>query len=98
MPVKFLKIDFFKLTGIIFLGGVLFLIIFLLFLPNYTKIKELREEYQTLSEKIEETREEINSLKVQLNSIDKDSFYLEKVAREDLGVSRDNEIVIKIEE
>ena len=98
MPVKSLKIDFFKVLGFLFLGVILFLIIFFLFLPGYTKIKELREECNILSKSIEDTRKEIETLKTQIGSWDKDPFYLEKVARENLGLLKENEVAVKIEE
>ena len=98
MAVKSLRIDFFKVLGFLFLGVILFLIIFFLFLPNYTKIKELREEYNILSKSIEETKKEIETLKIQIGSWDKDPFYLEKVARENLGLLKENEVAVKIEE
>jgi len=98
MGVKYLKIDFVKITGFLFLGIILLLIISFTFLPKYTKIRELAEEDSALSKKIEEEEKEIDRLKQGLGSIEKDSFYLEKLAREQLGTVREDEVVIHIEE
>ena len=92
------RIDFVKILGFLFLSIILLLIISFTFLPKYTKIRELSEEGNALSRKIEEEKEEINRLRQDLDSLDKDPFYLEKVAREQLGAVKEDEVVIHIEE
>lgn len=98
MQVKALKIDFPKIIGFGFLLLILFLIIFATFLPKYTKIKELAQENDALSQKISQVESEIVALKKDLEAIKEDPFYLEKIAREQLGAVKDNEAVIHIEE
>ena len=95
---KNLRIDFVKLIGFVVLGLVILLIISFTFLPKYTTIRELTEENEALSKRMDEVKQEIDVLKKDLQYIKEDPFYLEKVAREQLGAVRDNEVVIKIEE
>lgn len=87
-----------KVLRLIFIGVSLFLIVFFLFLPNYTRIKELSEEKERLIKRIKETEQQIIKIKEELKSLKKSPFYLEKLARERLGTVRKNEVVIKIEE
>ena len=98
MQVRSLKIDFVKLLGFALLAVIILLIISFTFLPKYTTIRELAEENEALSKKIDEVKAEIGTLKEDLEHLKEDPFYLEKVAREQLGAVKDNEVVIKIEE
>ncbi|MFC1514626.1 septum formation initiator family protein [Candidatus Omnitrophota bacterium] len=98
MQEKSLKVDFFKLIGFVLLGIIILLIISFTFLPKYTTIRELTEENEALSERIDEIKIEIDTFKDDLEHLKEDPFYLEKVAREQLGAVKDNEVVIKIEE
>jgi len=98
MQVKSLKIDLPKVIGFGFLFLILSLIIFATFLPKYTKIKELTQEKEAISQKINQAEGEIGELKKDLEAIKEDTFYLEKIAREQLGAVKDNEVVIHIEE
>ena len=95
---KNLRIDFVKLIGFVVLGLVILLIISFTFLPKYTTIRELAEENEALSKRVAEVKQEIDVLKTDLRHLKEDPFYLEKVAREQLGAVKDNEAVIKIEE
>jgi len=97
MQVELSKIDSSKVLAILVILVALFLIISFAFLPGYTKIKELREENQRQKREAALLQQEISNLDSSLERIHDDPFYLEKVAREELGASRDNEITLKIE-
>ncbi|MBN2120830.1 MAG: septum formation initiator family protein [Candidatus Omnitrophica bacterium] len=96
--IKGPKIDSLKLIVFLVLGCIILFIISFTFLPKYTKIKELAEEEQALSEKISQAEKEVGTLRNDIESLKDDPFYLEKVARDQLGAAKDNEVVIKIEE
>ena len=98
MPEKRLRIDLFKLIGFALLGLIILLIISFTFLPKYTTIRELNEENEALSKRIDEVKKEITELKDDLDNLKKDPFYLEKIAREQMGAVKDNEVVIQFEE
>ena len=98
MQVKSSRIDFAKFTTYLILALILFAIISFTFLPKYTKIKELAEQEDALSKRIDKTTNEVAALEQDLESFKKDPFYLEKAARNQLGTVKDNEVVIHIEE
>jgi cell division protein FtsB len=98
MQERFLKVDFVKLIGFVLLSLLILVIISFTFLPKYTTIRELTEENELLSKRMDEVKQEIKTLKEDLEHLKEDPFYLEKIAREQLGAVKDNEVVIKIEE
>ena len=89
-PAKLIK-GFLLLTAIVS-------IIYFLFLPNYTKIKKLQERNKELESNIIVLAEDIEILKDDLENFKNDPFYLEKIAREQLGIARDNEVIVSVED
>lgn len=77
-----------------FFGSVIFLLI--IFLPGYTKLQELRDKNRDLEIKIKHLKAENVLLQQELERIENDSVYQEKIAREKLGVVRKGEVPIKI--
>ena len=72
--------------------------IFLLaiFLPGYTKLQELRDRNRDLEDKIRRLRIENSLLQQEVQRIDNDSTYQERIAREKMGLVRKGEVPIKI--
>lgn len=68
------------------------------YFPNYSKLKKLRNENKRLVSENEDLVIEIDDLEKKLEIVGEDSFLYEKIAREDLGVARENEIVIDIKD
>jgi len=95
MRERLLKIDFFKIFRALILFLSLIIVISMVLLPNYTKIKRLKEEKAALLDKIEKVKKEIVNLREDIKSLDK-PFYLEKFAREELGIIKENEAVLDI--
>jgi len=77
-----------------FLGIAIFLLI--IFLPGYTKLKELKDKNYDLEVKIKKLNIENALLQQELKRIENDPVYQEKIARERMGVVRKGEIPIKI--
>jgi cell division protein FtsB len=77
----------------LFGAAVLLLIIFL---PGYTKLQELRDGNRDLTAKIKELKIENALLVQELNRIQNDALYQEKIIRDKMGVVRKGEIPIKI--
>ena len=75
-------------------GIAVFLLI--LFLPGYTKLQELRDKNRDLETKIKKLNIENVLLQQELNRLENDPVYQEKIAREKMGVVRKGEIPIKI--
>lgn len=71
--------------------------LFLLFwgIKNYYTINLSQKEIRKVEEKLEQLKLENQRLKEQMNSLE-DPFYLEKMAREKLGLAKKGEIVYKI--
>ena len=66
------------------------------FLPGYTKLQELRDKNKDLEQKIRRLNVENTLLEQELNKVETDPVYQEKIAREKLGVVRKGEIPIVI--
>jgi len=71
-------------------------LLFVLFLPGYTKLQELRGKNSELEVKIRRLNVENTLLQQELIRIENDPVYQEKIAREKMGVVRKGEIPIKI--
>ncbi|MFC1667073.1 septum formation initiator family protein [Candidatus Omnitrophota bacterium] len=72
-------------------------VLFVIFLPGYTKFMELRARNIFLEEEIKRLERENLSLYKERTKLEEDIDYIEKVARESMGVAREGEIPIKIE-
>lgn len=68
----------------------------LIFLPGYTKRQELRDKNREFEAKIRKIKIENALLSEELNRIENDPVYQEKIAREKMGIVRKGEIPIKI--
>ena len=64
-------------------------------LPGYTKLQDLIAENKRLEERIAELGESMEELKEEKEKLENDILYIEKVARKNLGVVREDEVVIK---
>ncbi len=71
--------------------------LFLLFwgIKSYYTINLSQKEIRKVEKKLEQLKLENQRLKEQINSLE-DPFYLEKMAREKLGLAKEGEIVYKI--
>ncbi len=77
------------------LFGVAVLLL-VLFLPGYTKLQELKDKNRELELKIKRLSVDNALLQQELNRVQNDPVYQEKIAREKMGVVRKGEIPIKI--
>ena len=81
---------------IIFL--ILVIIFLLIFLPNFSKYQKLVSEQKRLEQKITELEEANKRLEEEKYKLEHDIEYIERRAREKLGVVRKDEIPYKIVE
>lgn len=72
-------------------------VLFLAFLAiwSHYQIREAQKEVRKIREEIRELKLENESLKMEEKKM-KDPFYIEKMAREKLGLARKNEVIYKI--
>lgn len=71
-------------------------LIFVVFLPGYTKLQDLKQKNLEFEEKIKQLKEENQVLEKRIGRLETDPASLEKVAREKMGVVRKGEVVYKI--
>jgi cell division protein FtsB len=67
-----------------------------LFTPGFLKIRDLRTRNRDLTQKNKRLEVENAMLKIELQRVDKDQVYQEKILREKMGVVRKNEVPVKL--
>jgi len=72
------------------------IVVFLLFLPSYTKMQDLRQKNADLAHEIKELKRQHQILRREKQLLENDPIYLEKVAREKMGLIREGEVVYKM--
>jgi len=88
-----MKKVFSKRNIVIFIIIVLWL--FLMFLPGYSKRQELSAKNERLQRRIKELEEDNRRLIDEEERLRTDPGYVEKIARDDMGMARKGEIIIK---
>ena len=81
-------------AGILFL----FILVMMIYFPNYARLKKIRDENKRIVLENAGIIEEIKDYEDKLKMVGEDPYLYEKIAREELGIARDGEIVIDIEE
>jgi len=77
---------------------VLGIVAVILYFPNYARLKQLRSENEKLILKNKQLAAEIADLEKKSKRVGKDPYFYEKIARDELGVAKEGEIVIDIQE
>jgi cell division protein FtsB len=72
------------------------LAVLLLYLPGFARLQELKAKNKILLLQINNLKKENSKLAQQIDRLDKDSFYIEKKAREKMGVSKKGEVIYKV--
>ena len=67
-----------------------------IFFPGYAKIQELRQKNKELKANIKRLEAENLAFNQEKEKLEKDPEYLERVAREKLGIVKKGEIIYKI--
>ncbi|MEE9499693.1 MAG: septum formation initiator family protein, partial [Candidatus Omnitrophota bacterium] len=65
------------------------------FLPGFSKLQKLREKNRNLERRIEILTKANEGLKKQKEKLENDPSYIEKIAREKLGMTQKGEIILK---
>jgi cell division protein FtsB len=68
----------------------------LIFLPGYTKMQDLKEKNRELSLNINKLKKENVLLQNEIERLQYDPLYQEKIARDKMGIVRRGEIPFKI--
>jgi len=83
-----------KVKPFALLGLVLFIVV--IFLPGFAKMQELRSRNNALTKEIKKLQLYNAKLREEKFKLENDLGYVEKIAREKLGMVKENEIVYKI--
>ena len=75
---------------------IIIFILFLIFLPGFAKMQELRQRLSDIEEKMQKTQRENAILEEKIVQLKGNQEYLEMVAREKMGIVKKGETVIKI--
>src|SRR3989338_2804919 len=70
--------------------------VLIVFLPSYTKMQDLRQKNFDYAKQLEGLKEENTRLNEEKRRLEHDPVYLEKVAREKMGLARVGEGIYKI--
>ncbi|MDP2653419.1 MAG: septum formation initiator family protein [Candidatus Omnitrophota bacterium] len=70
--------------------------VFLLFLPSYTQMQDLKTRNTDYAQEILNLKEENQRLKKERLLLETDPVYLEKIARQKMGLVKDGEVVARI--
>lgn len=73
------------------------IVLFLIFLPGYAKFMELRAKNMYLEKEIKRLEMENVKLYKEKKRLEEDISYVEKVARDSMGVAKEGEMPIKIQ-
>jgi cell division protein FtsB len=71
-------------------------IFLLIYLPGFNKIQKLKARSRDLEKKIRELKAANAGLKREEKLLQEDPFYQEKVAREELGLTKKGEVVFEV--
>ena len=71
-------------------------VVAVLFVPGFLKIQDLRHENLDLQKKFHRLQAENELLKFELDRLENDHLYQERILREKMGVVRKDEVPIKI--
>lgn len=98
MPERLLNISrnkWVRISAFIFCLAIVTVVIYF---PNYARLKKLRGENKKLALENEKLIGEIIDYEEKLRRVGKDPYFYEKIAREELGIAKEGEIIIDIKE
>lgn len=74
---------------------VVAVVLVILFLPSYSKMQDLKQRNREMGNRITELEAKNKQLEIERDRLKNDPEYLEKVAREKMGLIREGEKVYK---
>jgi len=75
---------------------VLSVLVLFIFVPSYSELQDLRKKNAEYVQQIKALKQERVELLQERRLLEEDPIYLEKVAREKMGLIREGEVVYKI--
>ncbi|MDD4956947.1 MAG: septum formation initiator family protein [Candidatus Omnitrophica bacterium] len=74
---------------------IMAVVLYVVFLPGFSELQRMREEEKEQEKRVQLLEEENERLKEKLARLRNDPVYLEKVARDKLGIVRKGEIIYR---
>ena len=68
----------------------------IIFLPGFSRLQKLRSKNKSLNDEIVRLQEENQDLEKQIELLETDPFYIEKKARDKMGIGKEGEIRYKV--
>ncbi|MFH1868894.1 MAG: septum formation initiator family protein [Candidatus Omnitrophota bacterium] len=68
----------------------------IIFLPGYSKLQELKEKNKFLLKEIDSLKNDNKDLSQEIEKLENDPFYIEKKARDRMGIGKKGEIRYKV--
>ena len=72
------------------------IIVLLVFLPSYTRMQDLRQKNTEYGHQVRDLVRKNGQLREEKRRLKEDPVYLEKIAREKMGLIREGEVVYKL--
>ena len=91
------NLDCFRITAWIFIILVIAVAAFFIYLPGYTKVKQLRAENKRIGENIAELKQEISRMKSDIERLKTDPSIWEGLARKNVYAVKKGEILVDIQ-
>ncbi|MBN3040808.1 MAG: septum formation initiator family protein [Candidatus Omnitrophica bacterium] len=76
--------------------SLLVLLVLAVYFPSYSRLRTLNNGNEDISRRNADLEQEIKDLEDKLQRVGKDPFLYESIARDELGVAKENEVVIDI--
>ncbi|MFH1771945.1 MAG: septum formation initiator family protein [Candidatus Omnitrophota bacterium] len=93
LPTRFIR--WFKIAAVL---SAVIVFAMVVYFPNLSKLKQLRAENAKLAKEQDNLRVKINELRENIEAVKTDPSLFEQLARDTIGVAKEDEIVIDIEE
>ena len=68
----------------------------IIFLPGFSRLQKLRAKNKSLKDEIVRLHKENQDLEKQIELLETDQFYIEKKARDKMGIGKEGEIRYKV--
>ncbi|MCP4652213.1 MAG: hypothetical protein GY858_02360 [Candidatus Omnitrophica bacterium] len=95
---KFSSLKLVNSRKVVIIVFALLLAVMVIYFPNFAKLHSLRQANNDLRRDINVLEEEIEELREKIINVNSDPLVYERIAREELGAARQDEIVIDIKE
>ncbi len=76
--------------------NIVVIVLLIVFLPPFARIQDMKKQLNDYEADIKLLKKQNVQLKNELHLLKTDPVYLEKVAREKMGVAKENEVIYKI--